>query len=289
MKTSKFSLLFVFYICILSYSCDNQLNDSALTIEFSDGTLLTENDMVLYDSSTCTFFLKSDLLFDAPITGFKVKVNNDSILGGVFHSCYLSSMPPTPYFISDCFFSGHDILKIGFYGNGENLLNDSRIINSLKEGNLFRHGLSCRIDNIEVIKSEFQTDVLGTVTITNHDDIAYYIPDLNKMGDEYYTDYTGGFSFTNVNTGLGSFIKDSNSSRQRDDISMDDLAILKPGSTVTYTYKSRNYHAIPAGEYKVRVRFTGIVYTADDFELKQGNGRIWVGEVYGYKTGIIIK
>jgi hypothetical protein len=94
-------------------------------------------------------------------------------------------------------------------------------------------------------------------------------------------------SFSNVNTGLGSFIKDSNSSRQRDDIGAEDLSLLKSNSSVTYTYKSRNYHAIPAGEYKVRVRFSGIVYTAEDFQLNQRNGRIWVGDVYAYKVAVI--
>lgn len=289
MKPMKILLLFGFVICIITNSCDTDPNDLELTIEFSDGILLTENDIEFYDSSTNTYYLKSDLLSETPITDFKVNVNNDSILGGAFHSCALSSMPPTPYYISDCFFSGRDILTIDYYGNDENLLNDSKIINSLKENNLFRKGLSCQIDSIIVIESENQTDVISTITLSNHDDISYYIPDLNKMGEQYYTDYTGGLYFSNINTGLSSFIKDSNSNRQRDDIKIGDLAILKPNSSVTYTYKSRNYYAIPKGEYKVRVRFMGIIYTANDFELNQDNGRIWVGEIYGYKDGIKIK
>jgi len=268
---------------------NKDLNDSVLTIEFSYGKQLTENDIEFYDSSTHTYFLKSDLLFETPMTDFKIKVNGDSVLGGVLHLCVLSSMPPTPYFITDCFFSGRNILRIGYYGNGENLLNDSRIINSLKESNQFREGLSCQIDSIKVIESGNQTDVISTITITNHDNIPYYIPDLNKMGERYYTDYTGGLSFSNINTGLSSFIKDSNNDRQRDDIKIEDLAILEANSKVTYTYKSRNYHEIPNGEYNVRANFMGIVYTASEFELNQDNGRIWVGQIYTNKDGIIIE
>jgi hypothetical protein len=150
-------------------------------------------------------------------------------------------------------------------------------------------GLSCQIDSVRVVESAGQTDVISTITIKNNDNIAYYIPDVNKMGDQYYTDYSGGLSFSNINTGLSSFIKDSNSDRQRDDIKIDDLSKLEANSEVTYTYTSRNYHEIPAGEYRVRVRFMGIVYTASDFELNQKNGRIWVGEIICYKNGIMIE
>lgn len=293
MKPIKTILIFGFFIGMIINSCDNEpnidLNDSELTIEFSNGELLTENDIEFYDSSTNTYFLKSNLLSDTQITDFKIQVNSDSVLGGGLHLCVLSSMPPTPYFITDCFFSGRNILRIGYYGNGENLLNDSRIINSLEESNQFRHGLSCQIDSIKVIKSENQTDVICSITITNHDDISYYIPDLNQMGEQYYTDYTGGLSFYNLNTGMRSFIKDSNSNRFRDDINIDDLAILEANSKVTYTYKSRNYHEIPNGIYSVRSRFMGIVYTAADFDLNQDNGRIWVGEIEVSKAGIIIE
>jgi hypothetical protein len=292
MKTINFFQLFGFLILIISNSCESDpivdLNESDLTIEFSDGTVLTENEIAFYDSSTNTYFLNSELKSDSPLTSFKIKVNNDSILGGVFHSCILSSPPPTPYYISDCFFSGREILTIEYYGNEDNLLNDSRIINSLKEINKLRHGLSFRIDSISVIASDSQTDVVSTVTIKNYDNTAYYIPDINKMGERYYTDYTGGLSFSNINTGLSSFIKDSNSDRQRDDIKIDDLTKLKANSELTYTYKSRNYHSIPAGEYRVRASFMGIVYTASDFELNQDNGRIWVGQIETYKDGVII-
>ena len=281
-----------FLIFMISNSCDSdpnvELNNSELSIEFSDGTILTENEIEFYDNSTHTFFLKSDLISETPLTNFKITVDTDSILGGVFHSCVLSSMPPTPYYISDCFFSGHDVLTIGYYGTGENVLNDSRILNSLIESNNFRQGLSFQIDSIRVIESDGQTDVVSTITIKNNDNIAYYIPDINKMGDQYYTDYSGGLSFSNVNTGLSSFIKDSNSDKQRDDIKIEDLSKLKANSEVTYTYTSRNYHAIPTGEYRVRARFMGIVYTATDFELNQNDGRIWVGEISSYKDGVII-
>jgi hypothetical protein len=281
-----------FLIFMISNSCDSdpnvELNNSELSIEFSDGTILTENEIEFYDSSTHTFFLKSDLISETPLTDFKIRVDTDSILGGVFHSCVLSSMPPTPYYISDCFFSGHEVLTIGYYGTGENILNDSRILNSLMESNQFRQGLSFQIDSIRVVESDGQTDVVSTITIKNNDNIAYYIPDVNKMGDQYYTDYSGGLSFSNINTGLSSFIKDSNSNRQRDDIKIEDLSKLEANSEVTYTYTSRNYHAIPTGEYRVRARFMGIVYTATEFELNQDDGRIWVGEIYCYKDGVTI-
>jgi hypothetical protein len=130
MKTINLFMVIGFLIIMISNSCDSdrdvELNDSELSIEFSDGTVLTENEIEFYDSSTQTFFLNLNLVSENALTDFKIRVDTDSILGGVFHSCVLSSMPPTPYYISDCFFSGHDIITIGYYGTGENILNDSR-------------------------------------------------------------------------------------------------------------------------------------------------------------------
>ncbi|MFA6401784.1 MAG: hypothetical protein WCX31_09195 [Salinivirgaceae bacterium] len=293
MKTINLFLLVGFLIFMFSNSCDSDLNvdlnDSELTIEFSDGMSLTENEIDFYDSSTHTYFLKSDLIFETPLTSFKIKVNNDSLYGGVFYSCELSSPPLSPYFISYCFFSGRNILTIGYYGNEENLINDPQIVYSLIENNKFRRGLSYQIDSIRVIESNNQTDVVSTITIKNHDNIAYYIPDINKMGERYYTDYTGGLSFFDINTGLSSFIKDSNSDRQRDDIKIEDLTKLEANAELTYTYKSRNYYSIPKGEYRVRASFMGIVYTASDFNLNQDDGRIWVGQIDTHKEGIIIE
>ena len=264
-------------------------NNSDLSIEFSDGTILNENEIEFYDSSTHTFFLKSHLKFNAPIKNFKIKVDSDSIIGGMFHSCVLSSMPPTPYYISDCFFSGFNIFKIGYYGAGENILNGSKIQESLIENKKFRHGLSFQINSVQVVKMNSQTDVITKITIKNNDKIAYYIPDVNKMGERYYTDYTGGLSFSNINKGPSSFIKNSNSDRQRDEIKISDLSKLEANSEVSYTYTSRNYHEIPAGEYRVSARFMGIVYTASDFELNQNKGRIWVGEINCTKNDIIVE
>lgn len=292
MKTTNLFAVIGLLLLIILNSCDSDpnaaLNNSELTIEFSDGTILTENKVEFYDSSTHTFFLKSALTQETSKTDFKIKVDGDSILGGVLHSCMYSSTPPTPYFISDCFFSGYDVLKIGYYGTNENVLDDSRILNSLMGNNKLRRGLSCQIDSIKVIKSAEQTNVVSTITIKNHDNIAYYIPDVNKMGDRYYTDYSGGLSFSNTDTGLTSFVKDSNSgARQRDGIKIEDLSKIGANSEVTYTYTSRNYHAIPTGEYKVSARFMGIVYTAANFELNQNDGRIWVGEIFSYKDLVI--
>jgi hypothetical protein len=293
MKSKNLFILVGFLIILILNSCDSifniEQNNSDLSIEFSDGNILKESDIEFYDSSTHTFFLKSDLKFKAPIRNFKIKVDGDSIIGGQLHSCVLSSFPPTPYSISDCFFSGRNILEIAYYGSGENILNGSKIQESLIENKKFRHGLSFQINSVKVVKLNSQTDVITKITIKNNDNIAYYIPDVNKMGERYYTDYTGGLSFSNINKGPSSFIKNSNSDRQRDEIKISDLSKLAANSEVSYTYTSRNYHEIPVGTYRVSARFMGIVYTASDFELNQNNGRIWVGEINSYKSVVVVE
>ena len=197
-------------------------------------------------------------------------------------------MPPTPYFISDCFFSGTRILKIGYLGDGDNLLNSTPITDALKNKGKFRSGLSVKINEIEVIKTGEQTDVITSVTIHNHDSNPYLIPDVDKMGERFFTDFTGALSFFSIEGGTHSFKKDNNSDRARDGINLNDLSVIEGNSSKTFSYRSRKYHPILPGKYKVHLRFGGIEYTADNFDLDQKDGRIWVGVIKATKTNVMV-
>lgn len=292
MKPIKTLLVISIVLGLFLSACDTNPdedhNASDLTIEFSDYTQITTSDIEFYDSSTQIYFLKTDLPVNDLALDFNLKLDNDSILGGAFYSCLWSSPPATPYFISDCFFYGKDKLQIGYYGNGTNLLRDSRLINTLKANNLLRHGLQVQIDSIRVINSNDESSVICTFTIFNKDAVSYLIPDATKMGDAYFTDYTGNLSFFALSSGTNAFIKTTNSTVDRDAISLEDLGILEPETNKTFTYTSRHYYPIIPGEYNVRLRFMGIVYTANDFDLNQEHGRIWVGEVLTYKNFILL-
>jgi hypothetical protein len=88
---------------------------SEFKIEFSDGTLLAENNISCYDSSTHLVFLKKDFELNQSVSDFHVVINNDTVFNGVIHSCVLSSPPPLPHYIMDCFLHGNNI-KATFSG-----------------------------------------------------------------------------------------------------------------------------------------------------------------------------
>lgn len=287
MKPIKTLLVISIVLGLFLSACDiyqdEEQNVTDFNIEFSDSTIITLSDIEFYDSSTQIYFLNQNLPVHDYSSRFTLKLGNDTILGGAFYSCNLSSPPVTPYFISDCFFYGKDKLQIGYYGNGTNLLRDSRLINTLKANNLLRHGLQVQIDSIRVINSNDESSVICTFTIFNKDAVAYLIPDVTKMGDAYFTDYTGNLSFFALRSGTNAFIKTTNSTVDRDAISLEDLGILEPETNKTFTYTSSHYYPIIPGEYNVRLHFMGIVYTAGNFDLDQAQGRIWVGEVSTWK------
>src|SRR4030042_6545828 len=193
-------------------SCDPESNinrsDSEFKVEFSDSTLITEDNLLFYDSSTYLLFLKGDFDFNQTMSGFNVLVDNDTIYQGIIYPCALSAPPPSPYYILDCFLYGNDIIEIGCYGESNDLRNDQRIISALKNSNLLLNGITCRIDSIKVNSFSDYSEVTCTITIKNNDTITYYILDSQKMGELDFNYFTGGISFQNIEKRLRWFLSE---------------------------------------------------------------------------------
>lgn len=293
MKTLNFILTFGFIFSLLLSSCesenDSNLNDSKFRLEFSDGSEITENDILFYDSSTHFLFLKKDLEFNQSISGFSVLVDNDTIYTGIMHSCMLSTPPLSPFYITDCFHYGNGILEIGFYADSIDLRNDQRIINALKNGNLLRNGLSCSIDSIKVNSFDNFSEVTCKIIITNNDKINYYILDPSKMGELDFNYYTGGLSFQNIDTKVSSFLRWSISNPDFGNLTMNDFSVLLSNSEVSYTFKSSDYYKMDNGFYNAIFRFCGTKHNTNEFDLEQDNGRIWVGDAISKIDSILVE
>ena len=293
MKTLKIILVLGIVFSLFLYSCessnDTNLNDSRFKVEFSNSTVITENDLLFYDSSTHFLFLKSDLDFNQSIFDFNVLVDNDTIYQGIIHSCVLSTPPPSPFFITDCFHYGKDIIEIGCYTESNDLRNDQRIINALENSNLLRHGLSCNIDSLKVNSFDNYSEATCTITIKNNDNINYYILDPKKMGELDFNYYTGGLFFQNIDTKANSFLRWSISNPDFGNITINDFSILTGGSEVTYIFKSSDYYKMDKGIYKVQFRFCGTKENTSEFDLNQKDGRIWVGDVKACIDSIIVE
>jgi len=293
MKTFSIVSILELILSLFLISCDPESNtnriDSEFKVEFSDGTLITEDNLLFYDSSTYLLFLKRDFDFNQTMSGFNVLVDNVTIYQGIIYPCALSAPPPSPYYILDCFLYGNDIIEIGCYGESNNLRNDQRIISALKNSNLLLNGITCRIDSIKVNSLSDCSEVTCTITIKNNDNINYYIIDAKKMGELDFNYYTGGLSFQNIDTKVNSFLRWSISNPDFGDITINDFSILKGGSEVTYTFKSSDYYKMDKGIYKVQFRFCGTKENTSEFDLNQKDGRIWVGDVKACIDSILVE
>ena len=293
MKTFSIVSILELILSLFLISCDPESNinrsDSEFKVEFSDSTLITEDNLLFYDSSTYLLFLKRDFDFNQSMSGFNVLVDNDTIYQGIIYPCALSAPPPSPYYILDCFLYGNDIIEIGCYGESNDLRNDQRIISALKNSNLLLNGITCRIDSIKVNSFSDYSEVTCTITIKNNDNINYYIIDPKKMGELDFNYYTGGLSFQNIDTKVNSFLRWSISNPDFGNITINDFSILTGGSEVTYIFKSSDYYKMDKGIYKVQFRFCGTKENTSEFDLNQKDGRIWVGDVKACIDSILVE
>ena len=117
-------------IGLILFSCEkglfSNLNDPEFSIEFYDGTTISEDDILFYDSSTCILFLKEDLLIsyreysDENISllasEFDVYVKKEKIYEGMIFPYLFAAMAPSPIFVfRDIQSYGHSILPIQCY------------------------------------------------------------------------------------------------------------------------------------------------------------------------------
>ncbi len=258
-------------------------------MEFSDGTEVCEKDLIYYDSSTHLLFLKKNLEFKQPVLGFNVLVDNDTIYQGIIHPCVLSTPPPSPFFITDCYLYGNDIIEIGCFTESNDLRNDQCIIDALENSGLLHHGLSCNIDSIKVNSFDDYSEVICTITLHNNDNINYYILDPDKMGELDFNYFTGGLFIQNIDTRVSWSLRWSISNPDWDNLTINDFSVLSGESEVTYTFKSSDYYKIDKGIYKARFRFCGTKHQTSKFNLNQDNGRIWVGDVESNIDSILVE
>ncbi len=269
-------------LVLLFYSCESDLETTGLPVEFkmifSEGTVLHQDDVLHYDSSTHLIYLKENLVLDKEMSDFAVLAGTDTIYKGVLHSCLLSSMPRTAHYINDCFIYADDILAIRHWDMGADMRNDPRIIHAFQSREMLHHGISCRIDNLVVERLTDQSRVTCTIKVRNHDDFAYYIPDPKKMGNLKFNYYTGGISFYNEETHSYSFLRWSENYPDYGNLSMQDFSVLKGGHEVTYTFSSDDYHPIYSGAYQVLFRFSGMDYR-NELNRNRPEGTIWIGTI----------
>ena len=296
MKKSNFLLIFCPILFFILISCERENRDSFL-IEFSDGTVIHEEDISFYDSSTCIIFLKDKLTLpnetgeppNVEYPTFSVFINDDLIFDGIIYPALVAAVSPSPFFIPSPT-APTNIIPIeyaGFHTNTKDVRNDKRIIDYFDNSNLLHHGISCSIDSVYV-HSYIDSSVTCTFTIRNNDDVNYYIPDPIKMGSHIFNNYTGG----------GLWLKNKESNEYHwsiqdvnlgwDVLTLDELTILQSKGEISFTYTSSFYPKIGKGIYEGDLRFLSMYhFRSVTLSLDQENGRVWVGRLYSRIDNVI--
>lgn len=297
MKTYNFLLIFGLILSFILISCERE-NRTGFSIEFSDGTVIHEEDISFYDSSTCILFLKDKLTLpneageppNVEYPEFSVLINDDIIYEGIIYPALVAAVSPSPYFIHSST-APTDVIPIsfaGFHTNTKDVRNDQRIIDFLDNSNLLHHGISCTIDSV-YIHSYIDSSVTSTFTLWNNDNVNYYIPDPGKMGAANFNNYTGGgLTLINKETNEYHWPKMDNITSDWDNLKMEDLSILESKSEITFTYTSSFYPKIDKGIYRCDQRFSSMYqFRPITLSLDQENGRVWVGGLISRIDNII--
>jgi len=292
MKNNIFQLGLGLVICLTLISCDKSdqaLNqDTAFTIEFSDGTVITENNLLYYDSSTHLLYLKENLIYNQTPTDFTVFVDQEIMYQGIIYSSYLSSFPPQPLYILEPGLYGDNIIQIGCIDDQADKRNDSRILNALEKNGLLVHGLSCTIDSLRVTSFSDYSRVTCSVTVTNNDGVNYYILAPEKMGELNFTCYMGGVKLINEETNLRYSFRWSVSNPDYANLALNDFLLLEKNGKASFTFQSSDYSKLEAGTYRAQFRFEGVWPGTIAFELKQNSGRVWVGDISAQKEHLAV-
>lgn len=292
-------------ICVILISCKPENNplpeDPEFSIKFSDGTMINEKDIVFYDSSTCNLFLNKKLHFDYVFVNnekidfleFSAVVDKDTIYQGIVFPAFVAGRSPKPYYIAAYTNLNFDsdflsLRHIDLNSNSVDERNSPKVINSFKKSNLLNQGITCNIDSIYASNTNDST-VVCVFTLKNNDNVDYYVPDPNKMGIGRFCFYIGGLSIFNKDTN-NEIVHDYTFTHEWNNLSMDDLSILKSKSELTFTYQTALCSKLDNGVFYGRFYyglFNG--FGKWTWELAQANGRVWVGNFYIIKDNVIIE
>jgi hypothetical protein len=274
-------------------SCEKEIDkeNTCLSIEFSDGTTIKENDILFYDSSTCILFLKKEVSVPVatgdsvkPVSEFNLYVNERKIYGGNLWPVIFNKIPDLPYISSRTYpdFKS-DFLEIKHYKDSAN---DYRIIECLEKNNLLKHGITCKIDTVYV-NSYSDSSVTCVIALENFDDINYYVPDPEKMGVSRFNCFTGGLGLSDKTRDIH-YSASCNIFMECNELSLDDLSVLKGNGKISFTYTSSYRTKFDKGTFSGKLRYESMgFFEPVTLNLNQDDGRIWIGQIFVEKENIV--
>lgn len=237
-----------------------------------------------YDSSTCIFYFKTvhEEFEDYERGTFSFLDNGDTIYTGSFWPPYMSSIPFGPFISTPLSFYGKFAFRIEnwWYEGSPDPRNCPEMIEVLEERYLLHSGIALSLDTIEINGNTLDY----SFTITNADVTSLLILDPNKMGARLFHYFTNGLYLYDMEnrqvftSGILHEAPDPWNSWKTEWLSE-----LQPGVSMTFTINDTIDAPLDPGEYRAIFEFPGLSYQIPIDQLYQGDARIWLGDVQGYK------
>ncbi|MEF8812071.1 MAG: hypothetical protein V5A47_14180, partial [Bacteroidales bacterium] len=121
----------------------------------------------------------------------------------------------------------------------------------------------------------------------NEDSFSYYYLDPGKMGTGLFHYFTNGLYISDEATHESYAHKMKvESPESYKTWKKEWLSLIKSGETKTSTITYNRFEVVPTGMYTARFTFPGL-HWVDKEELKQDQGRIWLGKISFQKEIIV--
>ena len=288
-------------LTLLTAGCENgriQINPSeaGFIMKMDNQTVINFSNIDYYDFSTHMIYLKHDFSYFEEeeihdMDEFTVYADGEKIYTGQTFPGYYSYMPKGPIIQCDPNFYSDYVVPIGFINIIDTLGNptsdprgDPRIILALKRFNQYHEGLKGEIRSVAYVN---QYRVKLDFTLTNEDSFNYYYLDPEKMGVKLFHYYTNGLYIQDEATHTSySHKMKVESPESYKTWKKDWLSLIRSGETKNLTITYNRFQVVPSGMYTARFSFPGLKWV-DKEELKQVQGRIWLGKISLQKEIIV--
>jgi len=270
--------LFIGIVAFLTLtSCEKIKNE--VFFKTGSGLEYKFSDMELYDTSANVLYFKNVHNEFKNIEGgsFSFLDRGDPIYTGSFWPGYSSSGPTGPFIMSPPSFYGNYALKIDNWHAGKpDVRKDPRMIELLKQNNLFHSGLAISSSSIEITG----TQLSFKFTVTNEDESDLFIIDIDKMGPNLFHYFTNGLFIYDLshNEVFASTIQHQ-APDPWNSWNIDWLSELKSGDSKEFTINYTINNPLNPGEYYTTFEFPGMAYQVTLDQLYQGTARIWLGDI----------
>lgn len=258
-------------------------------ISFGDSIFLNHEDIDYYDISSHMIYLKEPLelleeqdISDVANMPFTVYARKKAAYTGSFWPAWYSSIPSGPFIWWPSFYPAY-VIRIEypsvFFTTVPDTLSDPResqnIVKALTTYGQYRQGLAVSLDDLTVSSSG---KVSFSYSVTNNDEVNYYVLSPDKMGSGTFHYFTNGLSLYNQESGWLMNHEEAISPDPWDSWDQDWMDLLKGHSSLQYNIVYDQFDEVPPGEYETFFRFPGLSHVdKNDIELAQG--RIWLGEI----------